>query len=93
VPPPVEQQPKDTASGGAGGIQEPVSLDGCDLELVETMRIILKNWDKAPHCLDPMSLDHLNRQLLDILSQSDQKLGQVGQKRAHVTGWLDFPTH
>jgi hypothetical protein len=92
VSPPIEETPKTNDSDRVPEEKEPLSLSGFDLEVQEMMRIILENWDKISRCVDPMSLAGLNRQLFDILQQSAQKVRQVGQKRPHVPGRLDFST-
>ncbi len=69
-----------------------MSLTGLELEALEMMSVIVKNWDTLVCDLDTLSLAGLNEHLADILGKSGQKLGQKGQKYPHVTDRADFVT-
>jgi hypothetical protein len=81
VSPPIEETPKTNDSDRVCE-KDPLSLTGFDLEVKEMMGFILKNWDKIPRCIDPMSLAGLKRQLSDILNPIHHRLKAGGLKKA-----------
>lgn len=77
--PPPEQVSETGLPAGDREAERAMSLAGLELEVLEILKRIQKNWDTLSSHLDEVSLAGFRLQLLEILSEDGQNPGSLGR--------------